>query len=127
MAAPGAHGRKHSPDGEDTLEDGPWHNVGATDDVEFPDPVLFQNGWGNQGGGKMDMRFRKLLGIGYEIQGSVTGGDPGTVVFSLPVGYYDPGGEIRLTAVKDDNTIVVLRIAPATGPARADVYYDEPA
>lgn len=51
----------------------------------------FQNGWVNVGGTKVPMRYRilpyhdTLTGQpGIEIQGSVTGGTPGTTIFTLP-------------------------------------------
>jgi hypothetical protein len=56
-----------------------WQYVGSGSTV--PD---FQNGWTNAGAGRVPLRFRWLPDSGLEIQGSVGGGSPGTVVFTLP-------------------------------------------
>ena len=68
------------------------------------------------------MRFRLVVGpvsdsggslddhqSGLEIQGSVTGGDSGTVVFTLPDGYR-PSHELHLPASDDLGGFVVLKV-----------------
>jgi len=61
---------------------GPWHYIGEPGEApyqngstmaptaEIPDPV--------------PLRYRQLLGGGLEIQGDVTGVEPGDIVFTLP-------------------------------------------
>ena len=80
-----------------------WHYVGDTGEPTF------QNSWDNAGGGLTPMRFRRLVGGGVEIQGSVTGGTPGTLVFTLPL-YYRPDFELRLAASDDAGGFLVFRV-----------------
>lgn len=83
---------------------GRWRYVGETDEPAF------QNGWHNVGGDLVPMRFRLLLGCGVEIQGSVTGGATGTVVFTLPDEGYRPDYELRLVASDDTGDCLVFRV-----------------
>jgi hypothetical protein len=48
----------------------------------------FQNSWGNMGGGWQVLRFRWLSDGTIEIEGVVTGGVVGTVIFTLPTPLY---------------------------------------
>lgn len=92
--AKAAHGRSHSPESEDAIYTGKWHYVGETGEPAF------ENGWVNQGGTTVPMRFRIAVGrpnvldetgaIVYycdkqlDFQGDVVGGADGTTVFTLP-------------------------------------------
>jgi hypothetical protein len=96
---------------------GLWHYVGTTGEPPF------QNGWSNAGGGLLNLRYRWNLAGGTDIQGSITSGTPGSIIFSLPSGYYDPDGEARIIGVDDAGVVVPLRIVPTAGPTRADVYH----
>lgn len=109
---PANHGRDHR---GGSLHDGipaEWHNVGDSGEPAF------QNGITNQGGGLVPMRFRLLPGDPLdggdthgclEIQGSVTGGSTGDVIFTLPIGYR-PSHELRLAASDDSGNFLVLRV-----------------
>src|SRR5262252_7708069 len=97
------HGRDHGRFGADPLPAGPWHYVGATREPPF------QNGWDNIGDPYQVMRFRELLDEGIEIQGSVTGGASGTVIFTLPV-RYRPVKRLRMAASNSDDTFVILEV-----------------
>jgi hypothetical protein len=116
VAKPDRHGSEHRPGGFDPSYTGPWHYVGALGEPAF------QSGWVNVGGGLAALRFRLLVGspaddgdsiddrgTSLEIQGSVTGGDSGTVVFTLPEGYR-PSHELRLPASDDSGGFVVLKV-----------------
>jgi len=113
---PVSHGGDHRPGGSDPTYAGVWHNVGDTDEPAF------QNSWDNVGDPFAPMRFRLVVGPPsdsgssiddrqsvLEIQGSVIGGDTGTVIFTLPDGYR-PSHELRLPASDSDGTFVVLRV-----------------
>ena len=80
-----------------------WHYVGD------PGEPTFQNGWDNVGGGLTHMRFRRLVAGGVEIQGSVTGGTSGSVVFTLPA-HYRHDTELRLAASDDAGGFIVFRV-----------------
>jgi hypothetical protein len=80
-----------------------WHYVGEVDEPSF------QNSWTNAGGTLAPLRFRRLVAGGVEIQGSVTGGTPGTLVFTLPT-YYRPDHELRLAASDDAGDFLVFRV-----------------
>jgi hypothetical protein len=82
---------------------GQWIYVGD------PGAPAFQNSFANSGGGLVPMRFRKLYGCGIEIEGSVTGGAVGDVVFTLPAAYA-PDFELRLAASDDTGGFVVFRV-----------------
>lgn len=84
-----------------------WVYVG---DLYAPE---FQNSWANTGGSLAPMRFRALLGGGFEVQGSVVGGSPGTPVFTLPERFW-PSAEIRCAASDDTGAFIVFRVT-ATG------------
>jgi hypothetical protein len=97
----GNHGWQHSADGQDPGYCGRWHNVGAAGEPTF------QNGWTNMSPtgsvpNPVPLRFRISMGppnvldasnatiMQYqphqvEIQGDITGGSTGTVVFQVPV------------------------------------------
>jgi hypothetical protein len=85
------------------------------------DAPIFQNSWANVGSTLMPMRFRISIGYpnylnkdnGSEIQGSVTGGTTGTVVFTLPPAY-SPESDLRLSASDDTGQFVVFQVL-ATG------------
>jgi hypothetical protein len=86
---------------------GHWNYVGDTD------KPAFQNSWANAGGDLQTLRYRWHLGGGFEIQGSVTGGATGTVIFTLPEGYRPSetgDGELRLVGSDDDGNPVVFRL-----------------
>ena len=79
------HGDDHNWRGADPIRC-EWHYVGDTDEPEF------QNGFDNAGGTKSPLRYRFLPAKdtdsqlpGLEIQGSVTGGDIGLTIFTLPI------------------------------------------
>src|SRR5262245_16948995 len=81
--------------------DGRWIYVGNpdTDDDESSGGAYditpeFENGWDNSGSDAVPMRFRRKLNGNLDIEGSVTGGDVGTTVFTLPEGYR-PDYEIK--------------------------------
>lgn len=115
MTGPSYHGLSHSPIGGDPSRTEVWHYVGETGEPAF------QNGWANVGGALAPMRFRLVVGphatsgdidtrnASLEIQGSVTGGDSGTVVFTLPAGYW-PSHELHLPASDDLGGFVVLKV-----------------
>jgi hypothetical protein len=85
---------------------GPWIYVGD------PGAPAFQNGFSNQGGGKVPMRFRRNYGCGSTIQGRVTGGARGDVVFTLPPAYA-PDYELTLDSSDNADAFVVLHIFPS--------------
>ena len=103
----GQHGRRHGGAGSDPII-ADWVYV---DDDGAP---AFQNGWGNSGGTYVPMRYRFLPGKdsesdqpSVEIQGSATGGNPGTVIFTLPITLdYD----LHLSASSDGGSFVVLTV-----------------
>jgi hypothetical protein len=103
------HGRDHQPNGGDPVLTEVWHVVGttveATDGGTFQEPP-FKNGWGNIGTPYSPTMFRLVVGApgnlygqpgnlekniqqSLEIVMAVTGGTPGTTIFTLPAGYYD--------------------------------------
>jgi hypothetical protein len=91
---------------------------------------VFQNSWANSGGTLAAMRYKLSVGPPHvtdesngsvidlsdhqiEIQGSVTGGADGTVVFTLPPAYA-PDADLRLNASDDTGLFVVMQVL-ATG------------
>ncbi len=101
------HGRRHGSQGTDAvLSD--WHIVGD------PGEAAFQNSWVNTGGSRVPMRWRfKAVKDpaadqpAIEVQGSVTGGTPGTTVFTLPLTLdYD----LHLAATDDGGSFVCVTI-----------------
>lgn len=74
----------------------------------------FQNGWANSGGSYVPMRYRVLPykdeasdQPGLEIQGSVTGGTPGTAIFTLP---FTVDYDLHLAASDDAGAFVVFTV-----------------
>jgi hypothetical protein len=67
---------------------GSWIYVGTTLDVNGVLYADFQNSWVNMGGDWQDLRFRWLIDGTIEIEGVVTGGAVGTVIFTLPTPLY---------------------------------------
>lgn len=69
---------------------GSWIYVvtGPTDPLVSPESPVFQNDWGNMGGDWQVLRFRWLGDGTIEIEGVVTGGVVGTVIFTLPTPLY---------------------------------------
>ena len=67
---------------------GRWIYVGTYpgDPGTTPDSPPFQNGWANDvtDPAAVPLRFRGVVGGGMEIEGVVSGGVAGTVVFTLP-------------------------------------------
>jgi hypothetical protein len=57
-----------------------WHAVGAAGEPAF------QNAWANVGGALQGARFKRVGNVVF-VQGHVTGGAVGTIVFTLPAGY----------------------------------------
>lgn len=100
------HGRDHS-NGVDPIQ-ADWIYVGASG------APAFQNSWTNSGGTKVPMRYRYLpekdmgaLQVGIELQGSVTGGTSGTVIFTIPMTLdYD----LHLAASDDSGNFVVFTV-----------------
>lgn len=87
---------------------------------------VFQNGWSNSGGSYVSMRYRLAVGpphvtdgndgslIDYsdhqvELQGSVTGGTPGTTVFTLPTAYA-PDSDLHLSAADDTGAFTCVTV-----------------
>lgn len=115
MTSPVYHGTLHAPWGPDPVETEEWHYVGDSGEPAF------QNSWANAGDPYAPLRFRLVTGRGastgdidtrrasLEIQGSVTGGDSGTVVFTLPDGFR-PSHELHLPASDDLGGFVVLKV-----------------
>lgn len=64
---------------------GPWVYPGAETDPTYG----YQGTWVDISG-RRRTRYRWLLGGGVEIQLKATGGAPGSVVFQLRPGFYDP-------------------------------------
>lgn len=83
------------------LAHGLWHNV------DDPDEPAFQNSWANAGGGLAPLRFRRTLDGSVEIQGSVTGGAPGTVIFTLPE-EFRPDFELHQPGSDDTGAFMVI-------------------
>jgi hypothetical protein len=83
-----------------TLGDTTWTAVGATG------APTFQNSWANFGGVFPPAQFRKLSDGMVVIEGLVTGGADGTVVFTLPVGYR-PVKQVRFAQSGQDGVIAV--------------------
>lgn len=79
---------------------GPWEH-----------PTLI-NGWENVGGSAVPMRYRWLIGGGFAIQGSIGGGDLGTVAFVIAIEEIRPDYEIRLNGSDDDGNLVVWVVYP---------------
>lgn len=116
---PSIHGEHHRGGSRHNGIPARWRYVGD------PDEPAFQNGISNQGGGLCPLRFRLLPGYdpdtapdtgtygALEIQGSVTGGATGDLIFMLPDGYR-PTHELRLAASDDTGAFLVLRVL-ATG------------
>lgn len=113
MTGPAYHWRTHPPEGTDPLVTGVWHYVGETDEPAF------ENGWANVGGGDaVPLRFRLIIGPAkgstqpkksLEIQGDVTGGADGTVVFTLPSAYRQDYS-VPLSSHDDTGTYVPCRV-----------------
>ena len=89
---------------------GIWHYVG-----EAGEPA-FENGWGNMGGSDAPLAFRHTVGAGIEIQGSITGGTPGTTIFTLPASHMTGiKADLHKPAVSGDFTFRSFTIVAATG------------
>lgn len=61
--------------------DADWHEIGGSGE-----PV-FENGWGNYGGGYEELAFRLDSSGFVHLKGRTTGGEADTVVFTLPINY----------------------------------------
>lgn len=119
MAGPTTSGLAALQAGED------WHYVGATDEPAF------QNSWANLGGTAADLGFRLRAGGEVNLQGVVTSGTVGAVIFTLPEGYR-PNTDVRmgvtgsisttmssgLLRVETDGDVYGLRV-----PANHDTIY----
>ena len=117
------HGRDHAPDGLDPARAGKWHKVGD------PGEPPFLNGWSNAGGSYGPTRFRLVVGaVGNETVGAntrqsleivlaVTGGTTGSVIFTLPAGYFDwcNGEDVPGSGHDNTGTYRAWRINGATG------------
>jgi hypothetical protein len=121
------HGRDHGPRSADPSYTEQWHYVGD------PGEPAFQNGWTNIGGTYGRTCFRlsvgppgKTLGGTYtpnakqslEIILAVTGGATGSVIFTLPPGYFDfadKGLYVPGHAHRSDGTYAPYHINGATG------------
>lgn len=92
---------------------GPWIFVGTfPDDTDTtPESPPFKNGWSNLEG-YVPMRFRHNTVGGVDIEGGVTGGGVGTVIFTLPTDYRPT--EIVVLACASDTGLVTptLQINP---------------
>lgn len=87
--------------------DPPWVYVGTvgTDGVDYklkfknpqpyrygdtPGPPSFSNSWTNVGGTYEPVSFRIGWNNRFQLRGAFTGGNNGTVVFTIPAGYWTP-------------------------------------
>ena len=105
-----------------------WVYVGQypDDPQTTSDSPPWQDPWVNTGDGSIAAdqltRFRWLLGGGFEIQINATGGEPGTIMFTIPAGYWD-GGKQTFTAADDSSNFTCFTVVPRDdGSNQADVY-----
>lgn len=123
------HGRDHRLDGSDPIPDPDWIYVGTypTDPNTTADSPPFQSSWANLGGNYPPLRFKKDIAGFIHLEGAITGGSDGTVVFTLPTGY-TPARSLRfLGALSTGSDFLTLQVDPtgevwvvATGYAPAD-------
>jgi hypothetical protein len=110
---------------------GDWVYVGnyPSDLRTTPDSPPFQNGWFNSGDGTPGTdeltKFRWKIGLGAEItmHVNVDGGDPGTVIFTLPADYWPASGKQTLDCTDADGNFACVTVVPRSdGSNMADVY-----
>lgn len=80
----------------------PWINVGTypTDPGTTPDSPPFESPWTNVGSPEAPVSFKRFLNW-VHIRGAFTGGDDGTVVFTLPPLYVPAFRQMLLLPLGD--------------------------
>lgn len=110
---------------------GDWIYVGTYpgDRKTTIDSPPFVNGWTNTGDGTSDTdeltKFRWLIGLGanLELQVNASGGDQGTIIFTLPADYWPAVGKQTIAADDGAGNYTPVTVVPRDdGTTLADVY-----